>query len=886
MKRNNEWNEVHHPQKNGRQHMSMTKFRRLQQHLRCSGGVSLLFVAMLSITQVQAQGALPADQQGQSVTKANYQLAAKFSPERQKRMVFSTRVTPHWLEKADRFWYQFETSQGKKWYLVDAAAATKRPLFDENKVIAKVSEIVQEPFTAQHFPIDSVEYLENENAIRFQVQSKQEISDEDSANVKKDSVGKVHTDKKVAASKDKKTHKKVYYFRYDISQNALTELKDYKRKKQTQSWANISPDGQTVVFVKHYNLYWMDRANFEKALVNDKDSTIVEHPLTTDGELYYTYGRNSSNIGTDNVQMEKDKDKRSRPYLLWSADSKYFAMTREDDRKVGKLWVVHNIKEPRPTLETYAYSMPGDTALSIYHLLVFDMSSKTQREIDAHAYKDQTLSIQGKPYKSSDRDKPYVPLIWSGDDTHFYVTRQSRDMKKIDVVKVDIVTGQAKSIIEERMNTSQEAQNVGVINGGKELIEWSERSGWAQFYLYDGDGHLKNQITPGGFHCNSIEKIDEAGRVLYFTANAREQGENPYYMHLYRINFDGSGLQLLNKGDYDHDISMSDSRKFFVDNYSRVNTVPNTVLRNNQGKKIMELDSADLSQLFAAGYKFPQIVQLKAADGITDLYGVLYKPFDFDSTRKYPLVEYVYPGPQTEAVQTSFTRVADRTDRLAQIGVVVLTVGNRGGSPLRSKWYHNYGYGNLRDYGLADKKAAAEQMADRYSYIDINKVGIHGHSGGGFMTAAAMFTYPDFFKVGISSSGNHDNRIYNNWWSEKHHGITEKINDKGDTSFVFKIATNPAIAAHLKGHLLLTTGDVDDNVHPANTIRVVNALIKANKRFDLVVLPGQRHAYGDMEEYFFWRLADYYSQWLIGDFSHAAQVDMLEANQDKALSDD
>lgn len=842
----------------------------------------LLVMTVLGFLTVQGQNLSATNQVQQD--KANYALAAKFSPERQQKMIFSTSVSPHWLERGDRFWYQFSTSNGKKWYLVDAAAGTKRQLFDETKVIAKVSEIVQEPFTPQHFPIDSVEFLENENAIRFQIKSKKDVVDKDTSSVSKDST---KSGGKHKGSKDsEKTHKKVYYFKYDISKDILTELKDYKRKKETQRWANISPDGKTVVFVKQYNLYWMDRANFEKALINEKDSTIVEHQMTKDGELYYTYGRNSSNIGTDNVEMEKDKDKRSRPYILWSEDSRYFAMTREDDRKVSKLWVVHNIKEPRPTLETYAYAMPGDTALSLYHLLVFDMNSKTQREIDAHAYKDQTLSIQGKPYQASDRDKPYVPLRWSGDATHFYVTRQSRDMKKIDVLKVDAVAGSVKTLIEERMNTSQEAQNVGVINGGKELIEWSERSGWAQFYLYDGDGQLKNQITPGGFHCNNIEKIDEKNRVLYFTANAREVGENPYYTHFYRINFDGTGLQLLDKGDFDHDISMSDSRRYFVDNYSRVNSVPKAVLKNSEGRQVMELDSADLSQLFAAGYKFPELVKVKAADGITDLYGVLYKPFDFDSTKKYPLVEYVYPGPQTEAVQTSFTRLSDRTDRLAQIGLVVLTIGNRGGSPMRSKWYHNYGYGNLRDYGLADKKTAAEQIADRFKYIDINKVGIHGHSGGGFMTAAAMFTYPDFFKVGISSSGNHDNRIYNNWWSEKHHGITEKVNSKGDTSFVFKIATNPQIAANLKGHLLLTTGDVDDNVHPANTIRVANALIKANKRFDLVVLPGQRHAYGDMEEYFFWRLADYYSMWLIGDFSHAAQVDMMEANQDKALSDD
>lgn len=820
--------------------------------------------------------------------QANYELASRFSANRLKRMIFTTRIKAHWLKDDHRFWYQYETSQGKKWYLVDAEKGTKKPLFNAQKVIAKVSEIIQEPFTVQHFPIDSVQFLEGKQSIRFQVKSNKHTVTQDTAKTAKTLEKNKKQDKDKQDQKDDdddKKENKVYYFLYNIQRDELTELKDYKRKKETYKWANISPDGKTIVYVKHYNLYWMDRANFEKALVNEKDSTLVEHELTTDGELYFTYGRNASNIGTDNVKMVKDKDKRSKPYLFWSADSRYFALTREDDRKVSKLWVVHNTKKPRPTLETYAYAMPGDTALSKYHLAVYDLQKKSMREIDASAYKDQTLSIQGKPYKAADKDKPYVPLLWSGDATHFYVTRQNRDMKKIDALKIDVTTGTARSIIEERMNTSMEAQNLGVIDGGRELIQWSERSGWAHFYLYDGSGHLKNAITSGDFHCNSIEKIDEKNRVLYFTANGREKGENPYFMHLYRVNFDGTQLQLLDKGNYDHDININDGCSYFIDNYSRVNTVPQSVLYNSRGKVIRLLDSADLSSLFAAGYTFPEPIKVKAADGVTDLYGVLYKPFDFDSTRKYPLVEYVYPGPQTEAVQTSFTKMSDRTDRLAQIGLVVLTVGNRGGSPLRSKWYHNYGYGHLRDYGLADKKTAAEQIGARYSYIDLSRVGIHGHSGGGFMTAAAMFTYPDFFKAGIASSGNHDNRIYNNWWSEKHHGIQLKIGKKGDTSFVFKIATNPEIAKNLKGHLLLTTGDVDDNVHPANTIRVVKALIKANKRFDLLILPDQQHHYGDMEEYFFWRLADYYSDWLIGDHTHSRQVDMMEANRDKALDD-
>jgi dipeptidyl aminopeptidase/acylaminoacyl peptidase len=292
----------------------------------------------------------------------------------------------------------------------------------------------------------------------------------------------------------------------------------------------------------------------------------------------------------------------------------------------------------------------------------------------------------------------------------------------------------------------------------------------------------------------------------------------------------------------------------------------------------MNLETADLSALMATGYKFPETFTVKADDGITALFGVLYKPFDFDSTKKYPVIEYVYPGPQTEAVNTSFSTNMNRTDRLAQLGFIVVTVVNRGGNPSRRKWHHTYGYGNLRDYGLTDKKTAAEQLCNKYSYMDINRVGIHGHSGGGVMSAAAMLVYPDFFKVAVSSSGNHDNSIYNRWWSEKHHGVKEIIKG-GDTSFVDSIDKNPDIASHLKGHLMLSTGDIDNNVHPANTIRLANALIKANKRFDLVVLPGQRHGYGDMTEYFWWRMAEYFSKYLMVDTTKRS-VNITEMDND------
>jgi len=286
-----------------------------------------------------------------------------------------------------------------------------------------------------------------------------------------------------------------------------------------------------------------------------------------------------------------------------------------------------------------------------------------------------------------------------------------------------------------------------------------------------------------------------------------------------------------------------------------------------------------LSQLFATGYKFPETFKVKAADGITDLYGVLYKPYDFDSTMVYPIIEYVYPGPQTEAVAKAFSTRMNRIDRMAQIGFIVVTVGNRGGNPNRSKWYHNFGYGNLRDYGLADKKVTVEQLANRYKFIDIDKVGIFGHSGGGFMSTAAMLVYPDVFKVGVSSSGNHDNTIYNNWWSETHHGVKEVKDKDGKITYEYKIDVNQTLAKNLKGHLLLTTGDIDNNVNPGITIRMANALIKANKRFDFFMFPNQRHGYGKMTEYFFWLKADYFSKHLLG-VDRPSDVNILEMNRD------
>lgn len=786
----------------------------------------------------------------------NYRQAARYSPKKLEKLIFTTNVDPHWLKQSDRFWYEYTTSKGKNWYLVDPKAATKKHLFDTEKLAAAITNIVKDPFDAQHLQIDSLRFVKDENWVQFEIKSSLEETRKDST-----------------AKKDAKKDKKTFYFEYNINNGQLVQLTDFKKPKRKPSWASISPDGQTILFARRYNLYMMDKANYEKALRNEDDSTVAETQLTTDGVEYFGFGESYSE---NNVDKEKNKDKRKPVFAYWSPDSKHFALIRTDSRKVKDLWVINSVADPRPTLETYKYHMPGEKEAPIPQVLLFNRDSKQRRELDIKQFKDQAINIWNQPAKESSRDDDFRPNIWQGTAGKFYFSRTSRDLKRVDLCSVDINTGAVQPVLREELNTYVETRRPALINGGAEIIEWSERDGWAHFYLYDGNGKLKNQITQGSFHCEDIVGVDEKSRVLYFSANGREPKEDPYYIHLYRVNFDGSGLRLLNPGEFEHDMSMNDNHTFFVDNFSRVNTVPRSVLYNNEGRKIMDLETADLSLLMAAGYKFPEVFSVKADDGITDLYGVMYKPFDFDSTKKYPIIEYVYPGPQTESVNKAFGRSMDRIDRLAQVGFIVVTVGNRGGHPSRSKWYHNFGYGNLRDYGLADKKAAVEQLADRYHYIDIDRVGIHGHSGGGFMSTAAMLVYPDFFKVAVSNAGNHDNSIYNRWWSEKHHGVKEAVSEKGDTTFAYTIDKNPDLAKNLKGHLMLTHGDIDNNVHPANTIRVANALIKANKRFDLVLLPGQRHGYGDMTEYFFWRMADYFSEHLLGKRDFSVNIEEMD----------
>lgn len=809
--------------------------------LVCAAALTLLAVSGMAQSR-----------QERMVRTPNYELAERFSAKRIGQMVFSTSVRPVWFRNGDKFLYAWKTSDGTQYYIADPKAGKTEPVFDMDKLAMQITEIMRDPFDAKHLPISNISIdPENDGILKFDIKSTKE---------KTDTTGK--------ATGEKLT----YHFRYEIAGKKLT-YDTADKKEKYPDWANVSPDGLTGVYMKNSNLFYMDTLNLRKAAEDPKDSTLVEHRITSDGYKDFCYGINNYSGNT-----ETDTTKRVFPSeLVWSPDSRHVAVMRWDMAPLKDFWVINSLTQPRPTLETYKYQMPGEPGPK-GHLYVFSTSDWTSRQVKINAFKDQDLIMQPDVRTTDDQFDEFYSSRWLGDDNGFYLTRMSRDLKRMDICYVGVDSDSTRTVISERMNTYVESRQTRLLDGGRKMIHWSERNGWANLYLYNADGTLIRNLTEGAYHVDDVLAVNEKEGYVLFRACGKEKGENPYQMHVYRVSLQGGEPKMLDIPDMNIDAIASDDGKYFIANYSRVDYKPASALFDAAGKKVCDLGEADFSLLFAAGYKFPERFKVKAADGITDLYGAIYKPFDFDSTKVYPICDYVYPGPQVEANNISWSRGFTRTDRLAQLGFIVITVGNRGGHPDRSKWYHNYGYGNLRDYGLEDQKYAIQQLGARYSWIDLNRVGIHGHSGGGFMSTAAMLKYPDFFKAAVSCAGNHDNSIYNRWWSEQHHGITEKV-EAGDTTFVYSIETNPEIASNLKGHLMLVHGDIDNNVHPANTIRVVNALIRANKRFDMLILPGQRHGFGDMNEYFFWRMADYYCEWLMGS-SKRDEVNIKEMNND------
>ena len=599
----------------------------------------------------------------------------------------------------------------------------------------------------------------------------------------------------------------------------------------------LSPDKKKVVYIKDWNL-WM--RNLE---------TGKETQLTIDGVENFGYA-------TDNAGWRKS----DRPVVLWSPDSKRLATFQQDQRNVSDMYLVET-KVGEPNLQSWKYPIPEDNDIIRIKRVIVEVDDP----------KVIPLQLSPDPRRGTLCDDvacsgSFDDNYWSEDATKLAFVSTSRDHQEAKLRIADAKTGEVKDILEEVVPTQYESGQGSVnwryLPKSNEIIWYSERDNWGHLYLYDlKTGKLKNQITTGDFVVTQLLDVDEKNRVLYFEAQGKEQGRDPYYSHLYRVDFSGKNLQLLTPEDANHSIYFNNDSDYFIDNYSTPTTPPVAVLRNRKGKLLQTLEKSDITRLKAMGWQAPKQITVKSADGKWDLYGLMFTPTNLDESKKYPIVNYVYPGPQGGGVGSrSFSPARSDHQALAELGFVVVVIDGTC-NPGRSKDFHDACYGDISGNTLEDQIAGIRQLSQKYPYLDTNKVGIWGHSGGGFAAAAAMFRYPEFYKVGISESGNHDNRNYEDDWGERYIGLLVKDSTGGDN---YHAQANQNYAENLTGKLLLAHGGLDDNVPPYNTYLVLDALIDANKDFDLIIFPNARHGYGEDSYYMMRRRWDYFVEHLKG----------------------
>ena len=607
-----------------------------------------------------------------------------------------------------------------------------------------------------------------------------------------------------------------------------------KLGNNTPPYSVVSPNGSKAVYIRDFNLWVKDLP------------TGKETQLTTDGVKDFGYA-------TDNAGWKHS----DQAILVWSPDSKKIATFQQDERSVSDSYLV-SVKVGAPKLSQWKSALPGDANVPMIHRVIIDVDKA----------KVTRLQMPPDPHRSTVCDDiacdgSWTDVQWGADSNTLGFVSTTRDHKKANLRVADAATGSVRDVYEETSPTQFESTPMGTggnwryLSATNEFIWYSESDGWGHLYLYNlVTGKLKNKITTGEFAVWNVSDVDERNRVIYFEAGGREKGHDPYFSHSYSVGFDGKNLTLLTPENAQHDVTWSPNGKYFVDNYSTPDKPTVAVVRDARGKLIANLEKADVSRLAAAGWKPPTPFVVKARDNETDLYGLMFAPTKLVPDKKYPIINNIYPGPQGGSIgERSFEPSRGDSQALAELGFVVVEIDGMC-NPLRSKKFHDSCYGNMGDNTLEDQITGIKQLAAKYPYIDIDRVGIWGHSGGGFATAAAMFRYPDFFKVGISESGNHDNRNYEDDWGERYIGLLT-----GDN---YEKQANQTYAKNLKGHLLLAHGTMDDNVPPVNTMLVVDALIKANKDFDLIMIPNVHHGYGGASLYMMRRRWDYFVRHLLG----------------------
>jgi dipeptidyl-peptidase-4 len=776
--------------------------------LKLAAAALITLVASTTAPSAQAQ-------QPRVYTAADYAQAEKFMPYNTNSLVLHAVENPTWTPDG-RVWYRDTGATGSSFILIDPIKKTKGRAFDQTKIAAALKPFAPAGVTP--------------SADRLPVQT-------------------------FALSDSDKTVTVLAYGRRlscDLSGAGLCTAPDgdqaptgRRRRRADSGGVEYSPDGTRAAFIRDWNLWLRDLA------------TNKETQLTTDGLPNYGYA-------TDNAGWTHSDN----PILVWSPDSRRIATFQQDQRKTGELYLT-NVTAGHPTLTTLKYPLVGDKDITMIERVVINLPAVagapaliTRLKMPPDQHRStlcDDISCRG--------GSGWDDVEWSADSKSLAFVSTSRDHKQEWVRLANPDTGAIREVYSETVPKFFESGNDKVnwhyLSTSNELLWFSERDNWGHLYLYDmATGALKKQITSGDWNVTQVLSVDEKSRTIFFRGVGKEPSADPYYQMYYRVSFDGTGLQLLTPEPADHEVTPSPDNKFFIDTYSTPTQPQTTVLRDATGRIVVDVAREDITRLKATGWQPPVQIMVKGRDAKTDLYGFLFRPTNFSTAKKYPIINHVYPGPQTGSCGPRTFSAAHGDDQsLAELGFIVVCIDGMG-TPFRSKSFHEAYFGDLGDNTIPDQVTGMKQLAERYPWIDLSKAGIYGHSGGGNATAAAMFHYPDFFKVGIAESGNHDNRMYEDDWAEKWSGLLV-VNPDGTSNYDSQ--ANQATAKDLKGKLLLAHGTMDDNVPPANTLLVVDALIKANKDFDLLMIPNAHHGYGDASQYMTRRRWDYF----VSNLAHA-----------------
>jgi dipeptidyl aminopeptidase/acylaminoacyl peptidase len=738
-------------------------------------------LARASIGVLLGVAALP----GVMAAQADYARAERMLTWNTAPLVTNEITSVAWLADSTRFWYRVTRASGAEFMLIDPVAGSQRPAFDHVRLANAFTRMEggKHSYEPGKLPFETFTYTVGERGVR--VRQGKELIECDLTRYE-------------CTSKTSPTHPA-----YEI----------------------FSRDSQWVAYIHDYNVY------VRKAAGGD---TIR---LTSDGVRLNGYG-----VGEPSPSAQKSHVPET-PTIAWSPDGKRLAVMRVDERGVGTV-PLYSSTTIHPTFYVRPYALPGDTAWTRRTPYFIDIASRTSVIARFDSTATGSVGFGEGGGRGSARDS------WRDGGRTFLINTMSRADKVAGLHEVNVQTGTHRRLAFDSSMTYVDQTAWHVFPAGKGTMAMSERDGWIHLYLFDTTSKIQRQLTAGPWLLASVLRVDDASGTIYFTAQGRENGRNPYFAKGYRVKIDGSPVELLTPEDAEHSVKIAPGARFIIDTYSRVDMPPVTVVRSPDGKVLQTLERADASALMATGFRPPEAVKVKARDGITDLYGAIWKPNNFDSTKTYPVIDNIYPGPQLTTGPTQFvpTNVGTALDggysqysqckALAELGFIVVNVDAMG-TTHRSKAFRDAWYANMGDNGLPDHIAALKELAVTRPYMDLTRVGIYGISGGGFASADAILRYPDFFKVAVSSSGNHDNRTYNMHWGEKYTGVL--VRDTVHKTDNFDSQANVNLAANLRGKLFLIHGDMDDNVSPINTLRLADGLIKAGKTFDMLIIPDAGH---------------------------------------------